>query len=83
MWRVAAGIGLVVVGVTGVYQLMKADAHFAILAWFGAVCGAASGYLFGRRVGLLAGGVLGFIFPLVYLPLWFIFDLPPAADWDL
>jgi len=32
---------------------------------------------------LFAGAVLGFLAPLAYLPLWFVFDLPPHVDIDL
>ena len=82
MWRIPVGLLLIVLWVAGVDLLMVQNAHF-LLAMFGAGCGAAVGWAFAGRRGLLAGSVLGFVATLAYLPLWFAFDLPPLVDINL
>lgn len=82
-WRVATGLAVVALGVAGVYWLMVWDVHFLLLAVFGAGCGASAGWSFAGRRGAAAGAVIGFIAPLVYLPLWFAFNLPPDTGIDL
>jgi hypothetical protein len=83
MWRIPVGLGLIALGVVGVYQLMVWDTHFLLLALFGAGCGTAAGWVFVGRRGLIVGAVLGFLTPLAYLPLWFVFDLPPKVGINL
>ena len=83
MWRLPVGLGLIALGVAGVYQLMVWDTHFLVLALFGAMCGSAAGWAFVGRRGLLVGAVLGFLTPLAYLLLWVVFNLPPYGDFNL
>ena len=82
-WRTGLSVALMIVGVSGVYQLMVSDAHFLLLALFGAVCGAAIGLAFRGPRGLALGTTLGFVLPLAYLPVWLAFDLPPHLGIDL
>ena len=83
MWRIPVSLALLALGVTGVYQLMTLDIHFLLFALFGGVCGAAAGWAFSDRRGLLAGFALGFLGTLAYLSLWFAFNLPPYVGINL
>ena len=83
MWRLLSSVAEFAAGVTGVYWLMVWDTHFFMLALFGCGCGGISGAIPWGRRGCIVGVVVGFIIPLAYLPLWFIFNLPPGTGIDL
>ena len=70
---------LVVVSATVVvvYQLFESNTHFLVIAGFSAVCGGLAGRAMLLRRGLTIGMLSGFLAPLIYIPLWFVFDLPP------
>lgn len=80
--RCLGAIVSVVVGIMGIYQLMIWDAHFLLLGAFGSACGLGTGSILARRRGLVPGAALGFLAPLIYLPFWLAFDLPPSVDLD-
>lgn len=83
MWRILFGAAFFVIGVATVYQLMVWDAHFLMLGLCGAVCGACVGAAFKGWSGALVGSMLGFVAPIAYIPVWFVFDLPPDTGLDL
>ena len=62
---------------------MARDAHYLVLAGYGAGSGALAGLAVGGRRAALPGMTAGFLTPLPYLPLWFAFDLPPEIVIDL
>ena len=83
MRRLLVSAAVIAAGVAGVYWLMVRDAHFLLLATFGAACGAVAGRVAWGQRGVLPAAVVGFVLPLAYLPLWFALDLPPDTGIDL
>ena len=83
MWQLLASAAVFVAGVAGVYWLMVWDAHLLLLAAFGATCGGLAGRAAWGRRGLLVGAAVGLVLPLAYIPVWFVFDLPPDTGIDL
>jgi hypothetical protein len=81
--RLLGIVAVVAAGVAGVYWLMVWDAHFLLLAAFGAGCGAVAGRVAWGRRGVLPAAAVGFVLPLAYLPLWLALDLPPDTGIDL
>jgi hypothetical protein len=77
------GLGMIALGIAITYWMMDRDTHILFLSAFGAMCGTASGFILGRGQGAVIGAAIGFIAPVAYLPLWFIFDLPPYGNFDL
>src|SRR5262249_51853516 len=75
------------VGVGGVvavtFQLMHGWAWFHIVGT-SEVASVIVGFMLGGRRGVLIGALLGLVIgllvPIVYLPFWLAFDLPPAMD---
>ena len=83
MLRLVGSVAALTAGGAGIYWLMVWDAHFLLLAVFGAACGGlAGGVSWGRR-GWILGAILGFVVPLAYIPVWLIFNLPPDTGIDL
>jgi hypothetical protein len=76
-------LAAIAVGVAGVYWLMVLDAHFLLLAAFGAGCGGLTGRVLCGRRSWVPGAAFGFVAPLVYIPLWLVLDLPPNTGIDL
>lgn len=86
--RLAAALIVVAATLVGeVALLMREDSQLWHLAAVGAAAGAiAGGAGWGRRgarVGAAAGCALGLIAPLLYIPFWLAFTLPPHPEVDL
>jgi H+/gluconate symporter-like permease len=86
--RTASAITVAVVALAGmILLLMRGDPQPWQLAPVGAVAGAVAGGVRWGRVGALVGGafgsVLGLIAPLLYIPFWLAFTLPPHPEYDL
>lgn len=83
MRRFLESVAVVAAGVAGVYWLMVWDAHFLLLAAFGAACGGLVGRITWGTRGVLPAAAVGFVLPLAYIPAWFVLDLPPDTDIDM
>jgi len=81
--RVAATCTVLCLAGAGQVELMRRDTHFLLLGLLGASAGLLVGSLWDGGRWLLAGAVIGFLVALGYLPLWLLFDLPPAVDFNL
>jgi hypothetical protein len=84
-------LGLISASAVSAYCLALSNADFLeLFPAIGAVSMMIAGAVIGRHwslLGAIVGGItgvgIGFVLGALYLVIWFVFDLPPHADFDL